>query len=578
MDGGLETFCNCAMIKVSKKDVPHFLRNSALYRAFGGDSECGPGGDDDIYGSNSNYDGSRDGNVNERDGDAGDDDDEVIEFPERNMKTDLQFECPDDMKHMLATLHFWGCDEMPQEMSTYCLAFAPPQLARDPAHMSSVRVRASERRGKSNSAASNSSAPSTKRKRATPKAISAPDGPSPPSSNSISAAIASLLLEYKEQLDYVKTLYYVFTARSPKSRCCRAAESGSVQMMSSLLSLHPAPVQLDTPAARTRSRRCHAEHSQSVPIGAAGAASEVTSTFSSPIWSTVVTEVATIYGQLACLRFAHEKGCPWSSTLIASALGLCFIPIHPTRRNSCLLYAIENGCPLPEYIYWHGDCPRLLCSALAQLGLSNCIAAARKRGAEWSELTCKWAVAAGELKCLQFLHEHGCPWDAHTTAVAASNGDLACLKYAHEHGCEWNKDVCFNAAYHGHLECLQYLHTNDCPWDEETCHAAAGTGQLECLRYAHEQGCPWDESTCDMAADGSHLSTLQYAHEHGCPWSESTSMTALGRGDSAIMIYLVENNCPGIMVMMMLHGAIASAMGVGLGLFAHDDDDDIDMD
>nr|QBK86100.1 MAG: ankyrin repeat protein [Marseillevirus LCMAC101] len=65
-------------------------------------------------------------------------------------------------------------------------------------------------------------------------------------------------------------------------------------------------------------------------------------------------------GNLKCLRYAHENGCPWDpdTTCAAAANG----------ELKCLRYAHENGCP------WHPDTT--------------------------------WVAAQnGELKCLRYIYE-----------------------------------------------------------------------------------------------------------------------------------------------------------------------------
>ena len=66
--------------------------------------------------------------------------------------------------------------------------------------------------------------------------------------------------------------------------------------------------------------------------------------------------------ELECLKYAHEKGCPWDEET-------CY---HATRGGhlEILKYAHEKGCP-------------------------------------WDERTC--AMADNHLECLKYAHENGCP-------------------------------------------------------------------------------------------------------------------------------------------------------------------------
>jgi len=123
-------------------------------------------------------------------------------------------------------------------------------------------------------------------------------------------------------------------------------------------------------------------------------------------------------GYLDCLRYAHENGCRWSSS----------VPLIAVQNGhmACLKYAHENGCPCNK---------------------ETCYVAARK----------------GNLGCLKYLHENGCPCNEEACEYAAAGGSLDCLKYLHEHGCPWNEETCTEAGWSGHLDCLQYAHENGCP-------------------------------------------------------------------------------------------------------------------
>jgi hypothetical protein len=96
------------------------------------------------------------------------------------------------------------------------------------------------------------------------------------------------------------------------------------------------------------------------------------------------TYLAALDGNLDCLKYAHEHGCPWhkGTTYIAARNG----------HLKCLMYAHENGCP-------------------------------------WNTETTYWAAQNGNLECLIYAHENGCPWDKDTTNTAAVCGNTDCLKY-----------------------------------------------------------------------------------------------------------------------------------------------------
>ena len=78
------------------------------------------------------------------------------------------------------------------------------------------------------------------------------------------------------------------------------------------------------------------------------------------------TELAAERGDLECLKYAREHGCPWSEeTTLSAALG---------GHLECLKYAHENGC-------------------------------------RWDEGTTRAAAANGHLECLVYARDNGCPFN-----------------------------------------------------------------------------------------------------------------------------------------------------------------------
>ena len=153
----------------------------------------------------------------------------------------------------------------------------------------------------------------------------------------------------------------------------------------------------------------------------------------------VISHHAAENGHLACLTYAHERGCPWN-------------------KNTCL-YAAQNG-------------------HLA------CLQYAHEHGCPWNSNTCSHAALTGHLACLKYARENGCEWYVNTCASAAQKGHLACLRYAHEHGCAWDSNTCWLAARNGHLDCLAYAHEHGCAWNETACsQTAEANGRLDCLAY-----------------------------------------------------------------------------------------------
>ena len=189
------------------------------------------------------------------------------------------------------------------------------------------------------------------------------------------------------------------------------------------------------------------------------------------VYETCFCATAAFYGHLACLRFLHEHGCPWSDTTTLWAA--------ETGHVDCLRYAYAHGCP---------------CNVL----------------------TVTYAAHGGRLECLAFLHHCGIVGDETTTAAASH--DPACLRFLHERGCPWDEQTTACAAETGCLESLAYAHEHGCPISPRTCALAAQRGSLACLVYAYEHGCPLSVHVCNYAWACNHPACFEYAHRHGCPY------------------------------------------------------------
>ena len=132
-------------------------------------------------------------------------------------------------------------------------------------------------------------------------------------------------------------------------------------------------------------------------------------------------------GELECLRFLHEVGCPFHATAAWRAA---------QGGHVSVLEFIAGGA-------WPGG------------------------GVPWDESTCSEAAGAGELECLRFAREHGCPWNSYTCGKAVEampypeevdDGDgpggdaLACLQWARAHGCPWTLGTLLEARDKGYVE------------------------------------------------------------------------------------------------------------------------------
>lgn len=113
-------------------------------------------------------------------------------------------------------------------------------------------------------------------------------------------------------------------------------------------------------------------------------------------WHAGVTRCAAAHGRLDCLRYAHERGCPWDESCCNSA-----------ARNGhadCLRYAHERGCP------WDADCVEA-------------------------------AIKNGHADCLRYAHEHGCPLRVRGLfRLAAHHHAWACVRYILDHLTESSVD------------------------------------------------------------------------------------------------------------------------------------------
>jgi len=103
---------------------------------------------------------------------------------------------------------------------------------------------------------------------------------------------------------------------------------------------------------------------------------------------------------------------------------------------NCLIWALEHGCP------WDSR----TCNVAVKNGHLNILQWAREHGCPWDINTCTYAAEAGKLNCLIWAVEHGCPWNSYTCTYAAQYGHLNCLIWAIEHGCPWDRNQCLKAA------------------------------------------------------------------------------------------------------------------------------------
>ena len=525
------------MISIKVEEIPHFLRSSDLYRSLTEDKL----------------------NADETE----DNEEEALEFPSNYMKMELKVGDVSDLRHLLATIHYWGSAILPTEI----IAFSVRTVSRD------------------------------------------------------RAATLGILKSYAQDLPQFKSLVNMMECGDIRVWPEKAASIGSMQILYQL-SLTPSSFQSQFNTASILSMLgefvTRPQHLLTLlgfePKGphlytSRTAENDTNNVCSAGIrtssalkgWSTEVCRVAAAAGHIVCLRFLHEHGCPWDQETLASAVR--------GGHDECLEYALREDCPLPNcatarimYSSSRLTLCELFCTAMVDGGhkMARLLPLARSRGFGWDSATavaaartgnleslqylhahlspartwkantCEMAARFGHLECLRYLHEHGCPWNACTSCAASAGGHLDCLQYtienncpttidtckmaafsgqlaclmlARENGCPWDKSVCTAAAQHGHLDCLEYAHTRGCPWDQRTCSWAAAKGHLECLGYAHENGCPWDRVTVLHATKNGHIDCVRYAHEHGCPWDIYAVQHAAQSDKFDCLVYLTAPGC-----------------------------------
>lgn len=150
------------------------------------------------------------------------------------------------------------------------------------------------------------------------------------------------------------------------------------------------------------------------------------SIFQMPIYNPTIMQIAAKSGNLPCLRFAYEHGCPWDREV-----GPLMVKYG---HLSCLKYAAENGYSLNE---------SLLNSSLIY-GHLNCLQYIYECGCtSWPNgvMACIYAANSGYLDCLIYAHTHGCPFTAELNRWANARANLfevsskqfACCQYILTH-------------------------------------------------------------------------------------------------------------------------------------------------
>lgn len=143
------------------------------------------------------------------------------------------------------------------------------------------------------------------------------------------------------------------------------------------------------------------------------------------LWSSETVRAAAEGGQLACLRWLYEEGCP--------------------RQNTRGEYEAACGAAC----FGHMDCLRF----------------AREQGDPIGRMEVRAAAHNGRIPILEYLFANGCKPFADATRCAAEGQHLACLKYLREKGCPWSPSAPLAAMNHKNRECFQYMYEEGCPYD-----------------------------------------------------------------------------------------------------------------
>lgn len=273
-------------------------------------------------------------------------------------------------------------------------------------------------------------------------------------------------------------------------------------------------------------------------------------------WDATACATAAACNNLMCLKFMFEKGCPWDVTTYLTMAAMTKPP------RDCLIYALENGCPLGEI----ADVRRIV-RFMQRIGVPLTVAMtnAAVRGASIDSMekflssgapmdasTCAAAarydpaLPSRSLNMLKFMRSLGCPWDERTCNAAAAHPTTACLQYVHEKDYSLCTNMALAAATNGARDCLVYATQNGCmAWltDEAVLLAAAAQPTTECLEVLHNAGSfRCSVSVTLAAASAGSLACLEYALEHKCPWDGTVGKAAAKH--PACFYYCVENDCP----------------------------------
>lgn len=328
------------------------------------------------------------------------------------MKMDKKLRSLDDMRHMLNTLRFWGSDEIPQELISFCFKrkHGIKELLEDysedlPHFKVLYEAKTSDQLTYGLEVAVRASSV---------------------------VVMQHLHTYYKKHVNSIKLKGFfdmlfcgIFSSSKSNSSSCPvpfwreeictlAAEHGSLECLIYARE-HGCPWNADVcdVALANGHEACvlyALQHDCPVPTCIKGIGGRI-----------CFTHHLAKAGMLTCLRVAHERGVPWDRDTCAVAAG--------GGHLHCLRYAYENGCPWSAWTTENA----------AMKGHVECLRYAIENDCHYYEWTLRQAARHGHLECVQLLCDVDCPMDASTAAAAEAN--FECLQHLLERGCDASADT-----------------------------------------------------------------------------------------------------------------------------------------
>lgn len=308
-------------------------------------------------------------------------------------------------------------------------------------------------------------------------------------------------------------------------------------------------------------------------------------------WHTETTKAAAAGGHLHIVRWAREKGCPWSRSTVSTALANG----HLDFAKWCLAHGCEAGDVRDAVRSGSLECVRFALDLTGILSIKDFIDEAAALGnldvlrylvhLRPDMLTVealRTAVSGQDTSCVELIMsllentssstyiirqdvgaiDPDSPIDAYflTTlrfahwaesrgivvrpgqiafTASASPSDTDLLTWAVDRGYVRPGQISEEAARQGRMDLMQVAVRLNLPWSYDTTALAAKSGCLDVLTYAVDHGCPWSRSTTSTAAQYGRLDVLTFAVQRGCPIHECTVQAAIRTGSLACVKFLV---------------------------------------